>query len=1569
MLDFVVPVKGALCSQDFETSLLPNLLATPDCDKSTSQLTLDMRRVDWIDLFPLGLLIMELFELASSWESVRILPPDTSPILPEEKQASEEKEGVLSNYIRRQSVCSFLDHWNFFKILADDLALRNVHCEIPSGSYAKWARSSDNPLNEILDLTQCMDTETLGQVETKLVTEESLSKLFERWVTLSIVDSRDLAKVIIHNLGENAIQHASYILPENYRKRLRSYTSMRLVKPIDGVDVTARRREWILQHRIEQATEIERKYLEAGPAVKGYLELIWIDNGAGVARTLWQSYRDWYNHEAIKPSEVLKWSFEEFSSRKPKIRTQDDNKTGLYWVGERVLNKKGFLRLRSGSSEIVLNGLNSEGPVQVNDNLAPLRGSHFQLIFPLADDTPVASRTLWFPTRTTVRKSHGSIESKVIGLGPLSRDMQSKLDSDHVNEQLGEYVDNEANRIASSFTPALVLDFKGFDANKEILQRILMPIVCKGSAITSPVVMINADDAILAILQTTGAFGKIKKEKLLLPIFFTNGTMQWLGAPNDSVEKALQMLFREGDLPIDNIVLDLRNIGLPSADFLDISYSNPQLIKINSGNNTARMLVTQQMVSEILVQASKSWWDKRIKSIAVFEDEYQYPTYYCKRFIDGRRLLEQQDTRAEIAKALVEWINLHPDIQQLITCTEAGIQIEAIANERTRIEYVFFRDPGFSDTDITQPRPLKPGTKLGIVTDVIGTGATIKALIRYVKVHGCTPVGVFGIIDTAPEHTENIEGIKTDTLAHFPTEKFPNKPKTWTQPSSTPVYPNAFPLTPHEIAMPLFPKQLLEDFWERARSAKAIFDGNWSYGQHHHEYYIKADQLLREDPGLARDIFTALRSTLDGTPDLVLMPSHTETLAIQDVVRTYFSSTRVIMAIRQADSPSALRAYTLPETYAVMQKGGKGDFQDKHVLVIDTGTITGGSLIQLCDIAFSYGARKVSIFILLNRLEPIRLASLLRASEGRPIRVLYFQQLYTNPHNAFQCPICVVRRKLQEILRSIESKEGRAGITKLLPLFDEHPTVLLTEFVSNSAKVLSSHNQLSFSQQSQQGLDVSYLIEDLNRTGLQGYIFKYLKNASLSDAYSFIRPLLYVGESVQSLPSEYIEVLVQSCRNLLMYPALLSIEQIFVLIEIWRFSQPAGFLDFLIRILKHINESSFFAPVLVALWDIAEGDPDFRATIAEHFRSCLQDLDHEITSMLPNISPRDRDRVLARRNLVLELRQDLWEVIPPSLDEIPSSAITAIHDEIVGVSFSDHLPLPRSISIILQGLYNITGRIRRGQQLPEASKQRILSELHKWVEPRSVYFIQLKKIQVNAAKLYQLGNYVFGDYTLRDYVRIPYFSDSAKTKSFYSDVSTIMRSLKALERTLIMQTEPPLKLLKNSQELLARIWERVFDADGELQRAISFYYPDLNLALEQIVGSSSERLYESGIDLEIDCPKSPVVIQVDNQTLTKMLDNFVTNALKYLKPSDPSIRRRAIFRVSPFKEVDRDLVELYYEDDGDFPGFNTLEALRKPKRQWSESERNLKFYAAKVQVPEHEKGCVIRVVFQGRLVE
>ena len=68
-----------------ETDLLPSLLqTTPINDKKTSQFVLDMKRVDWVDLFPLAVLTLTLYELAGSWESVRVLPPHTSPILPDE---------------------------------------------------------------------------------------------------------------------------------------------------------------------------------------------------------------------------------------------------------------------------------------------------------------------------------------------------------------------------------------------------------------------------------------------------------------------------------------------------------------------------------------------------------------------------------------------------------------------------------------------------------------------------------------------------------------------------------------------------------------------------------------------------------------------------------------------------------------------------------------------------------------------------------------------------------------------------------------------------------------------------------------------------------------------------------------------------------------------------------------------------------------------------------------------------------------------------------------------------------------------------------------------------------------------------------------------------------------------------------------------------------------------------------------------------------------------------------------------------------------------------------------------
>jgi|GEM_PF-4330762 len=1550
-------LEGALGTQSLDRTLLAQFAEVSTNSVSRDCLVIDMKRVDWMDLFPLAELVLLVYEAASKWSRVFVQLPATSAILPEERAPSVLSEGELQNYVKRRRVRAFLERWGFEHLIATDPMLATVSKEDGKRDYEPWQRANDNPLSDVLELTPCLDHAGLRKIEGTLDRQESVAKVFEQWAGLDIVSSHDLARVIVRELGQNVIEHASldHISPE----RIRSFMALRLVKPIDSVVMSHTAASQLLTKRIEQALDCERRYLSQGPAREGYLEVVVVDNGSGVANTLRPAFSNEFGREPASDSEVLRWAFYEHSSRTPEKRLAQESPTGLHWVAERVVRNRGFIRLRSGASDISFAGngaLAAEGVTR--DNLASISGSQFHIILPLSDSAPKPHRTLWFPEPQAKERLRRSERAEVLSLGPqLNRLRRQSRDDDLALTELSRSVDAAANRLHAQAPLCLALDFRGPPWTKEEMEQILRPIVRRRWLIAAPVVGVNFDPGDLTVLSTTRAFAMLCEDDIAFPLALKDSTITWPGITEQSVLVGLDMLFKEVEIRIDDLERSIASQGGDPAKFHDMAAKNPQLIRYDHEGHTIRIGVNRHTLSLTSNLADEQWWRNQTEVLAVIAGRFEYPAsgYFSDRFVEGKRLLHDPDSRAEIADALRSWTSRFGSLDCFITCTDTGVEIANLAQDVIGIRYTYFRNPRHG-ADERPSRPVIPGAGYAIVTDVIGNGTTASLLVEYLKRNQATPLGIFALVDTAPTGTEQILGVPITSIVHYPTRKLKRRPAEWGS-GPTQVIDESGSLRASETSVRIeqvVPEASVDRFWVHVRRTGAVLAGHWAHGPLHHVFYIRADRFLMDDQ-FTRQLFTALVLKLGEDPDLIMMPRHPETLAIEHIIRDNFN--QVLIMVPRSESEFGLTRYNLSGTYGQTKSGGQGDIQGKHVLIIDSGTITGSTLAQLRNIAIRYGARRVSMFVLFQRLSPADVSTLIySAGDPAPELVLYCaQQLTSHPFGPLQCPACRRLRQIKEVKGHARSPEGLAGLEELESRYKERSTSALLSV--NARKITRRHHDviqtsmfelLPETTVSEFDALISACIEQVSQVGLDRFISDVMAAAEPQTAYACLNAIKWQKTStIRSMSRDRISVVVDTCRALIESSEDVGISDLDSVCDAWSRSDPRSFIESIPSLLWRMHVlPEIFAPLLIAIWSVVEEDPDQAPLVAHRFATVLEAIDSDI-------AVQSASKLWPVKHLVWELRQDLWHIVPPSEDELPVATLRPLYQMLLSFPSPVHLPLPNAINELRHALQNILTSVQDNRAPSPEIQAMVIDAIDQWTRFNSPLWDQLSKLQVLASKLFQFG----------DREPVSYFANPGADEAFYQDILSFRAGLMTIYAPSVREWRPD--ALHNVLGILDRIWSRAFAPDSTLVQALMHYYPNLSAAVEQDVNRARHSLAEYGVTLDVTLPADPMIVLVDDGDLSGLLGNIVDNVKKHVCHYSPAPGKTVGIEVRE-APAGEGLVELLYTDDGD----RTVPPATKDQlfvrgHKWHEVSTRLRRYGAVVEPIARSAGFAVRVIFRG----
>jgi signal transduction histidine kinase len=97
------------------------------------------------------------------------------------------------------------------------------------------------------------------------------------------------------------------------------------------------------------------------------------------------------------------------------------------------------------------------------------------------------------------------------------------------------------------------------------------------------------------------------------------------------------------------------------------------------------------------------------------------------------------------------------------------------------------------------------------------------------------------------------------------------------------------------------------------------------------------------------------------------------------------------------------------------------------------------------------------------------------------------------------------------------------------------------------------------------------------------------------------------------------------------------------------------------------------------------------------------------------------------------------------------------------------------------------------------------------------------------------------------------------------------------------RVERRIAIANRQLERMAKLIEDMLDVSrittGKL--AMNVEKVDLPLLVEEVLDRFSEQLRSAGIEVKREIPKSPVVIEADRYRLEQLLDNLLTNAIKY----------------------------------------------------------------------------------------
>jgi hypoxanthine-guanine phosphoribosyltransferase len=997
----------------FEQILLKNLPATRR--KSTERVIFDFSEVQWCEQFELTLLVIWIDELRKRRKEVKFIYPLYEQIQTDSQQKDEERK------LRRGLTCAYLNRWKF-----DDFLRKNsVQIEGHDQSYPVWA---DNPeQNSILPLRFFSDEANFKSFLSNLKVSKQFSLLFKDTVSLAVIGSGGIRDTIINEVGQNIYDHAGGKCGF-----------------ITIGTVPSRTETNMISARYHRAPDLEKPFfLSLGKS--GYMQVIIGDRGSGIAHTLIDAYKaDQHVPESERqnPTEsaVINYAFNLDTTSKSKelipFEEDVDPGRGLYWVRELVRRNKGLLSVRSSSSIVRYDFLNSQdrynyrssADTQDTARLAKLGGTQIKIYFPINPEliTPSVAQS---PVKLFTGKGTAA-EHRRFKVLEVSRYFDAS----------GRWTDGKTEALLNDLLPALrksgessitILDFDGTALGKDILYPLLIKLArSQHEGITLVGVNIKRDPQIFDIASdvlTENIEGHTLKLRPLL--FLKDSGVEILGLSSrdrsvfgEVFSTGPTPTWRGGEKAYDNFITDNDHLFV-----LDPSTGRPAL-KIDPAEVKRQLSRHYQGdLQQVIMNHTNGIF---------YRGKFLIPSVaYVNGYFRITALLSSDANRRKVQFIFMnklQGLDVPPDC--VITTSDELAELgNSLAVKLSRLQsrditHLHLKDARNGDVTAGQLLTLK-GKNVTIINSVVGTGRSLEAVLGICREpnYQINVSSVLSIVDARDVERARQAGIdiqvsvfeykgqlySLDTILHHPLRfYYDQRPQGWRVDDIQRINPKTNAPEPLDLQPAVSPLwDPVDDFFFRniIQNTRALNVGHYTRQHRHYVYFFDMAKVAGSiGPEIAakiyKDVSDICETSSDDSPEvpyIVFDASNRGTKSAADSIALQFET-------------------SIPKSIQELKKSEQGivdKITGKDVVIYENTLSSGSHLQRLIDSVSEFRPRRIFAYTVIQRRDSdsVRFYQKVDSYDGIQLRIRYFVEIEIPPFTMWDCPVCKRASELEEV--------------------------------------------------------------------------------------------------------------------------------------------------------------------------------------------------------------------------------------------------------------------------------------------------------------------------------------------------------------------------------------------------------------------------------------------------------------------------------------------------------------------------------------------------------------------------
>jgi hypoxanthine-guanine phosphoribosyltransferase len=847
---------------------------------------------------------------------------------------------------------------------------------------------------------------------------------------LDYFDNHYLQYSLIKEFYANVCQHA-YGQSAKGKAFISIKVNNKIARESDSKEIEKR-----LEQRYAERPAEERAffYRNEKPVNDDFIEMCFLDFGAGIVNTLRQTYRratptDFadqvhsLHHQQNEDTKILEYAFLLFTSQYElgkQFEVHDYVPRGLYIIRELVRKYNGMIIARSGAGKLVLDFSTGETPDEVVFYGAPsddvFSGTMITIVLP----TKTHSRTSTYKPHAGHEITSLSVESiNVLQLRTISS-LVSATDEGARKKRIYEnFFTNIARRLANKEQQdrLILMDFAGIELRTdELLNKLIYFLAfCPVLSNKNRLCLINMIDE--GVNQTV-VFNKtthLKNKGFApkpIPVIQPSLKITWIGLEDEQTGDQLTQIWKanrpyyelsEHAHKLQGNVINIRpandrqhEISLTLPDFRDvlpvikkeiakfvtaeITNNGIQFAQLQSASvnyNDIQVEKTDHLGNKRAFQTSNGKFQKKyfafIEKLYVREYRRGLATYLCTFFhihqyghdsVERGKVLTVTLSSQLLGKEFVDIFN------ELNDNVSGGLELIPLSSY-----YDFDKEEPFED--------IGAGDKVIVVNDVISTGKLSYNLYHSLKERRASLLSILTLLDTRlpAELVSKIE-LPVVALLEVKVEKFDVNPYEPAKPVKiNPILNSPTTMSRQKTGIAHILMEPIE-FLRYLRTDEMFLVGKFRSNTVYHTYYLITEQLFKLDKlagfplvnATFKRLFERLQTTTgEGAPphsfDFVFYPFFS---AVSDLIphlngilnNLGYSSRFESLPVPRIMTPKGWR-FSFPPKYLELATSSG----NKSALIIDDGSCSGDTLMQLIDTISFLDLKEITVLILFARLE------------------------------------------------------------------------------------------------------------------------------------------------------------------------------------------------------------------------------------------------------------------------------------------------------------------------------------------------------------------------------------------------------------------------------------------------------------------------------------------------------------------------------------------------------------------------------------------------------------------------